>query len=86
VSAIQNRTSEAAGPLSTLSFRCRERTAAGRCLEALIDEYIARLSAATTANRPPLPHWRGNTGVLTERRMNRVDAYRLIRLAVGAQT
>jgi hypothetical protein len=30
-----------------------ERTAAGRCLEAFIDEYIALPSAATTANRPP---------------------------------
>jgi hypothetical protein len=71
---------------TTLSCRCRERTAAGRCPAAFIDEYIGRPSAATTANRPRLPHWRGNTGVLTERRMNRVDAYRLIRLAVGAQT
>jgi hypothetical protein len=83
---ITDRPNREGPQTATLNCRCRERTAAGRCLEAFIDEYIGRPSAATTANRPPLPHLRGNTGVLTERRMNRVDAYRLIRLAVGART
>jgi hypothetical protein len=47
--------------VSTLSCRSRERTAAGRCLEAFIDEYIARPSAAMTASRPPLASQRGRS-------------------------
>jgi hypothetical protein len=47
-------------------------------------------STSTLCAYPPLRRQTltgvDNTGVLTERRINRVDAYRLIRLALGART
>ena len=59
---------------------------AGRCLEAFIDEYMGARPPQRRQTGPPFLTGVTTRGVLTERRVNRVDAYRLIRLAVGART